>query len=841
MDAVDLLTNDQNGDVAVPGETLEGLSPEQIIDNRERFGSNRLYLHPKRSLVRMLAGVATEPVFLLLVLTCGLYFVLGDQSEAWMMVGSVVFVVLIELIQEFRSEKALTALRQLTQPGAVVIRGGQRSEIPVEEVVVDDLLVFAEGERIAADAILLQQNDLQVDESILTGESLPVHKSCTAESGRLFQGTVVTSGSGIAKVSAVGVQTEFGKLGKSIESIETAPTPLQQQINRFVRQMLLAGLAVFLIVLAINYSYADSFISALLFSLAFALALVPEEIPVAFTTFMALGAYRMTRQKVLVKQPTMVESLGMASVICLDKTGTITENRMSVAEIHDFSGLGQVLEYAMWASEPQPFDPMEKAIHAAYEGATTQDIRSEFRMIHEYPLSGIPPMMTHVYRSSIHPDSMRIAAKGAVERIVRVCRLPKDAEQVILKKTSDMAGKGYRVLAVASSPGVESFPSEQDDFPWKLEGLVALYDPPKPNIRDVINGFYEAGVAVKMVTGDHPETAVNIARESGIRVEGEVLTGNVVMQMQDSELRQAAEVTTIFARMFPDAKLRLVEALKTNGEVVVMSGDGVNDGPALKAAQVGVAMGQRGTEVAKGAASLVLLTDDLSLMIGAIGTGRRIYQNLHKAIRYIISIHLPIILTVLVPLVLGWPYLHMLLPIHVIFLELIMDPVCAVAFENEPDEPGLLKKPPRVPTVNLFSFSELAFSLLQGIMITVGILVMYRYAIYTGKDEATTRSFVFATILAANVFLTLANRSFRQTIVATIFYRNQLLWWILGISSCLAIAVLSLPALQEIFQLGSLTLREAGYCLAAAALSTGWVEVWKWVRFGASDQHHVAG
>ncbi len=361
--------------------------------------------------------------------------------------------------------------------------------------------------------------------------------------------------------------------------------------------------------------------------------------------------------------------------------------------------------------------------------------------------------------------------------------------------------------------------------------MVALYDPPKANIRQVINSFYEAGIAVKMVTGDYPETAKNIADESGIRADGEVLTGEEVMQMTESQLKEIAPRTAVFARMFPDAKLRVVEALKSNGEVVAMTGDGVNDGSALKSAQVGVAMGHRGTEVAKGAASMILLDDDLSHMVKAIETGRRIYQNLRKAIRYIISIHLPIVLGVLLPLLFGWPYLHILMPVHVIFLELIMGPTCAIAYENEPAEPNALQQPPRANTASLFSWPELSLSLVQGAAITIGIFAMYHFAIALGKDETTTRSFVFMTMLFANIFLTLVNRSFEYTVVKTIFYRNNLLWGMIGVSVALSVAVLLMPWMRVMFQLGPLTLAEVGWCLLAAAVSVGWFEVWKGVRW----------
>lgn len=809
---------------------LHGLTDTQVQASRARHGSNTLYLRPKRQFWNILFEVFREPIFMLLVLGCLLYFAIGDDTEAWLMVVSICFVIAIEIVQEYRSEKALEALRQFAQPKVNVVRNGKELSINTEDLVVDDILLFAEGERLAADALVLEQHDLSVDEAILTGESLPVNKTTEDGSNQLFQGTVVASGMGKAQVRAVGANTEFGKLGQSIESIETEPTPLQRQIDRFVRQMMLAGLVAFLIVFGINFYYVGTLVAALLFSLAFALALIPEEIPVAFTSFMALGAYRMTKQNILVKQPKTVESLGSATVICLDKTGTITENRMSVAEVIDMGGRSQCLEYAMWASEPEPFDAMEKAIHAAYAKATKTDQRPMFSMVHEYPLEGVPPMMTHIYRDAA--EQQLVATKGAVERIVLVCRnLDDETKTRIFKKTHDLASKGYRILGVASAdwPG-SKYPENQDAFPWQFEGLIALFDPPKKNIQVVFNHFYQAGIQVKMITGDYPETALNIARQSGLRHQENVLTGERVMQMDFEELRGTVQETAVFARMFPDAKLRVVEALKANGEVVAMSGDGVNDGPALKSAQIGVAMGKRGTEVAKGAASMVLLDDNLDRMVTAIELGRKIYNNLRKAIRYVISIHVPIVLIVVLPLVFGWTYLHMLAPIHVIFMELIMDPTCAVAYENEPSEPGILKKAPRAANAPLFTGKELSLSIFQGLVITAGILGLYHYAINQGASEEKTRSFVFATLMFSNIFLTLANRSFEHTIAKTIVYKNRAIPLILGIAILILSAVLFIPWINNLFKMEPLRWSEIGLCALTAGLCVGWFEVWKFGR-----------
>jgi Ca2+-transporting ATPase len=811
---------------------LQGLTDTEVIASRHEHGSNSLYFRPKRQFWNILWEVFREPVFLLLALGCALYFTIGDLTEAWLMVVSICFVIAIEIIQEYRSERALEALRQYAQPKMRVLRSGVETIVATEDLVLNDLIVFSEGDRLPADAVVVQQNDLTVDEAVLTGESLPVNKTTQDGQNRLFQGTIVASGKGMARVSAIGAKTEFGKLGKSIESIESEPTPLQRQIDRFVRQMMVAGLIAFLIVFTINFYYVGTVITALLFSLAFALALIPEEIPVAFTSFMALGAYRMTRQKILVKQPKTVESLGSATVICLDKTGTITENRMSVAEVVDYGAHRQCLEYAMWASEPEPFDAMEQAIHEAYAATAPTDRRPEFQLIHEYPLGGVPPMMTHVHQTV---DGERIVgAKGAVERILLVCRdLDDDTRITVLKKTHELASKGYRILGVARAewPG-DNFPEDQDLFPWQFEGLTALYDPPKPNIKQVFDQFYAAGIQVKMITGDYPETALNIARQSGLHHNDTLLTGERVMQLSDAELQQAAGKATIFARMFPDAKLRVVEALKANGEVVAMTGDGVNDGPALKSAQIGVAMGKRGTEIAKAAASMVLLDDNLERMVTALEMGRKIYHNLRKAIRYVISIHVPIVLIVVLPLVFGWTYLHMMAPIHVIFMELIMDPTCAVAFENEPPEKGILKKSPRGSNAPLFTGRELVFSIFQGLIITAGIFSLYHYAIASGANEEKTRSFVFTTLMLSNILLTLVNRSFEYSIARTLFYPNRAIPLILGIAIAILAAILLVPGLSALFKMAPLNWAEFGLCVGTALVSVGWFEVWKWVRNG---------
>lgn len=822
---------------AVPA--FAGLTTAQAERQRHTFGKNEIEATRRSPILNSLRNIVTEPMFLLLAVACVLYFFLGDFTEAMMMVVSILFVAGIELYQETKSERALEALRSYTRAQVRVLRDGKWVTLPSEDLVPDDVVSVEEGERIPADGTLLEQHDLTVDESVLTGESLSVEKTLEGQpavngqrpTNSLFQGTTVASGKGVFKVTATGARSEFGKLGKSIESIDAEPTPLQIQIKRFVKQMGIIGGVAFVVVFGLNFWIENDFWKALLFSLTLAMAILPEEIPVAFSAFMGLGAYRMIKYGILAKQPKTVESLGSATVICLDKTGTITENQMSVAEVADFSGQGHTLEYALWASEPEPFDAMEKALVEAVLEEKKAGLRSGFTLAKEYPLGGKPPMMTHIWEKK--GGSRIVACKGAVERILDVSDIKNELRQQVLTKTEEMAAQGYRVLGVASATFEgKNFPAEQDDFPWKFEGLVAFYDPPKENVAKVFKKFYTAGLRVLMITGDHAATAQNIARSIGLRGWEATMTGDEVMKLDEGELREAVQKASVFARMFPEAKLRVVNALKANGEIVAMSGDGVNDGPALKAAHIGVAMGKSGTEIAKSAASLVLLNDNLDAMATAIRMGRRIYDNLRKAIRYIISIHLPIVLVVLVPLLFGWPYAHMLLPLHVIFLELVMDPTAAIAFENEPAEPNLMHKMPRPGNASLFSWKELAVSLLQGAMITAGVLFMYQVAVGQGKVEEDVRSVVFATLVSANLFLTLSNRSFDYAFHRTLFYKNPMLPVILGISVFMLLAILYVPFLTHLFKMGALSAADLGWCVLAGFVSVGWFEVWKALKGG---------
>lgn len=820
----------------------QGLSPDEVLRSRKQHGRNVFSDHQLPFFVRLIVEVVTEPMFILLLFACGIYLLLGEWTEGMIMIFALALVSGISVYQSIRSDRATKSLHTLSQTKAKVLRNGQQSRINQDELVLRDLIIVEEGDIIPADATLVMSHDLSVNESILTGESFPVLKS-NIEEQRIMMGTQVVSGYGLAQVTAIGDETGVGKLGISMQEIAKSKTQLQLQIDRFVRNMALFGLLAFILVWLVNYLHSGEIYQSLLQGLTLAMSALPEEIPVAFTTFMALGAWRLIQKKVLTKQPQTVESLGAASVICLDKTGTITENKMSVEKVFDYpsgrlmdferceaSGCLPVLQDAMLASEVMPFDPMEMAIHLAYEKMAINDIRPSLRMYHEYPLSGRPPMMTHIYK--VNGQNTLIACKGGWEKIVEICHLPEEPRKKLEKIIDRLAGEGMRILGTAHvvNPPENNFPENQEDFSWEFSGLVALSDPPKKNIPGVFEEFRRAGIKIKMITGDFPETATAIARQSGLENETRIYTGHQIMKLPDEEIKKIALSTSIFARMFPEAKLKVIRALREVGEVVAMTGDGVNDGPALKAAEIGIAMGKRGTEIARQAADIILVDDDLKHMVEAIEAGRKIYYNLKKAIRYIISIHIPIIMVVTLPLIFGWQYPNIFTPIHVIFLELIMGPTCSIIYENEPVESHIMQQGPRKPTETLFSWKELSMSMLQGLIITVAVLIIYQWSTQMGQSENMVRTLTFTTLIFSNIFLTLTNRSFDKTIIHTIRYKNNLIPIILMLTLGIWLGSVYISWLRNLFQFEAISISWIAYCILISMVAVFWIEGIKWLN-----------
>ncbi len=819
---------------------IEGLSTESVVQSREKHGSNKSEYKKENGLLDALKAILKEPMVILLLVASSIYFISGKTGDGIFLASAIVLVSGISLYQDSRSRNALDKLKNLTQPNCRVIRNEKIEEIKSEDLVIGDSLMVEEGTFITADGIIVHSNDFSVNESILTGESFVVYKDKTKEDNLIFQGTTVSSGLAVATITAIGNQTKLGKIGKSLESIKEEKTPLELQIGNFVKMMVIAGIIVFLIVWVINYFMSKSILDSLLKALTLAMSILPEEIPVAFTTFMALGAWRLMKMGIVVKQMKTVETLGSATVICTDKTGTITENKMSLAKLFvlaskktsDPEGIlsaeeKELVTLSMWSSEPIPFDPMEIALHSAYSKLGSPDERSEYKLVHEYPLGGKPPMMTHVFENAT--GQRIIAAKGAPEAIIKVSKLTTAEIQSIEEAIKALAKEGFRVLGVGETTFDGSdFPVEQQSLKFKFKGLVAFYDPPKKNIKSVLESFYSAGITVKIVTGDNAETTVAIAKQIGFVGYDKTITGDELMKLSDEEFKESVLSTQIFTRMFPDAKLKIINALKAKNEIVAMTGDGVNDGPALKAAHIGIAMGKKGTEIAKQAASLILADDDLSKMVDAVAMGRKIYSNLKKAIQYIISIHIPIILTVFVPLALGWIYPNIFSPIHIIFLELIMGPTCSIIYENEPMEKNIMEQKPRPFSTTFFNWKELTTSIVQGIMITAGTLITYQLAASSGYSEALTRAMVFTVLITANIFLTLVNRSFYYSVISTMKYKNKMVLLIIGITLLVSGLLLYLKPLADFFLFEMLSLLQLITCVGIGVVSVIWFEGFKW-------------
>lgn len=820
-------------------ENLKGLSDSEVKKAQQQYGDNAIKGEQNSAWYSLLFDILKEPMTLILIAVSIIYVLVGDLGEAAFMFVAIVAVTGISFYQGSRNQKALQELEKLNEPLSSVIRNGRLVEIPTHEITIGDLCITEEGKMINADGNIVHSNDFSVNESALTGESMSVFKDI--DHPEIYSGTLTVSGLAIFEVTAIGAETKLGKIGTSILSIKEEKSPLQLQIEKFVKGMAIIGIIVFAMVCGFNYFQTKDIVSSLLNGLTLAMSILPEEIPVAFTTFMALGSWKLLREGIIVKKSSVVETLGSTTVICSDKTGTITENSMKLKAIYDAKmstvfdeiqfndvEISKIIQYAMWSSEPVPFDPMEKTLHRVYE-QTQVDERNQYQMFFEYPLSGKPPMMTHCFKNK---DNQRIiAAKGAPEAILQVSNLSDQQKDHLRNVIRDFGTKGFRLLGVAKSTfNSNDFPKQQQDLPFELLGFVVFYDPPKKGINEVFEKIYNAGIKVKVITGDNAETTMSIANQAGIIHAEDSITGSEITQLSEKELLKAADEKVLFARMFPEAKLAVVKALKEDGEVVAMLGDGVNDGPALKAAHIGVAMGEKGTEIAKQAAQLILTNDDLGKLVIGIAAGRRIYTNLKKAVQYIISIHIPIILIVSLPLFLGWAFPQIFTPVHVIFLELVMGPTCSIVYENEPLEKNSMNEKPRPMTETFLNWKELSTSIIQGIIITLGLLFVYQYTYQLGGNEEKTRAMVFTTLIFSNVWLSLTNRSFYYSLWSSFKNKNNLMVSVTILTLLILFAILYIKPISLFFKVSSLNLKELGMAMLVAMLSVLWFEVYKWIK-----------
>lgn len=834
-------------------KSISGLSEEEVASRLKEDGYNEIPSTKKRSIFTILFEVIREPMFLLLIASGTIYLVLGSLEEALMLLGFVFVIIGITFYQERKTERTLEALRDLSSPRALVIRGGEKRRIPGREVVCDDILILEEGDRVPADAVVLSCSNLLINESLLTGESVPVRKvPCGGIMDMhppggdglpsVYSGTLVVQGQGIAQVQSIGLNTEMGKIGKRLETLEDEDTSLQKETRILVRNFAMVGVSLCAAVVVIYGLTRLDWLNGFLAGITLAMAILPEEIPVVLTVFLALGAWRISQKRVLTRRSHAIQALGSATVLCVDKTGTLTLNKMSVSKIfangsfYDVNlekqdslpeKFHELVEFSILASQRDPFDPMEKSLKKLGEDtlSNTEHLHDDWTIVREYPLSQELLAMSHVCKSPDGEDYI-IAAKGAPEAIADLCHLDEIQTQKLLQKIKSMAADGLRIIGVARAAFKQiGLPVKQHDFKFEFLGLVGFIDPVRPGVADAINECYNAGLRVVMITGDYPGTAKKIAEQIGLSPRDEVITGQKLNNMDDSKLQQDINNVNIFARVVPEQKLRLVNALKANSEVVVMTGDGVNDAPALKSAHIGISMGDRGTDVAREASSLVLLNDDFSSIVDAVSMGRRIFDNLKKAIAYIFAVHVPIIGMSLIPVLFNMPLV--LLPVQIVFLELIIDPACSIVFEAEPAEADVMNRPPRSLKEPLFDRKVISLSILQGISVLIIVLSVYVLALSRGQGDMEARALSFTTLIIANLGLILTNRSWSRTIFSTLRSPNKALWWVIGGALVFLGLVLYTEPLRNLFGFSVLHLNDLLLCLIAGIISVLWFEALK--------------
>ena len=834
----------------------EGLSAAQAAQRLLDDGPNVLPGEQRRGLRAIVHETLQEPMFMLLLAAGALYLVLGDLQEGMILFGLVLVVLALTLYQEGKTEHALAALRDMTSPRARVLRDGQPQRIAGVDVVCGDILLLAEGDRIAADAMLLDGSDVQVDESLLTGESLPVLKLAATDSddiaqSSLFSGTLLVGGHGSALVTATGARSEIGRIGAALETLVNERSPLKLQTARLVRVLALIALGASLFMVLAYGGLRGDWLGALLAGIALAMALLPQEFTVVLTVLPALGAWRLSKQNVLTRRIAAIETLGATSVLCADKTGTLTENRMTVTQLYvpvnapagreslavDYDGTAQLpeafhtlVEYSILASMADPFDPMEKAFHRLGQHflKDTEHLHRDWTLLQEYGLTPQLRAMSHVWKA-LESDGQGhvVAAKGAPEAIIDLCHLDAAAQAPISAAVDAMAAKGLRVLGVAQARFVgDQWPAGEHDFEFEFVGLLGLADPLRAEIREAVAECRSAGIRVVMITGDYPATAHAIALQAQLDVSqpDQLLTGDELARLSDAELCQRMKRVSVCARIAPQQKLRIVQALKANSEIVAMTGDGVNDAPALKAAHVGVAMGGRGTDVAREAASIVLLDDNFASIVRAVRLGRRIFDNLRKSMSYILAVHVPIAGMALMPVLLGWP--TVLFPLHIAFLELVIDPACSMVFENEPSEADVMRRPPRDAQAPLFAGMTLALALLQGLGVLAVVLGAYAWS-SSWLTEPAARAFAFSTLVAGDVALILSNRTGSATLWASLRVPNRTLWAVIGITLGLLGLTLYLPWLTKLFFFAPLSGPDLLAALGLGLLSVLWFEAIK--------------
>jgi len=826
-----------------------------VNEKKHTEGLNKLPSSKPKNFLSIALKVVKEPMFILLVACGTLYLVLGNMREGFMLLGFVFVIMGIEFFQEKKTEKALDALKNLASPRALVIRDGVETRIAGFEVVTDDIIVLQEGDRVPADATVLQSVNLLADESLLTGEPVPVRKIDWDKVVKniqpggddlpfIFSGTMIVQGNGIAKVTSIGIHTEIGKIGKALDSVKEEPTRLKTEMGSLVKKLTIIAIVLCVLVI-VGYTLSrGNLINGFLAGITLAMALLPEEFPVILTVFMAVGAWRMSKKKVLTRNPSAIETLGSATVLCTDKTGTLTQNKMTVTKLYNGanyltviksdefnSEFHEIIEYGILSSQSNPFDPMEKAITGIgnYYLKGTEHIHNNWEMIKEYPLSKELLAMSRAFSFKGTQEKI-IATKGAPEAIFDLCHLDNDKKKRFSIAVEELASEGLRVLGVAKAKiNASALPEIQHDFTFDFIGLIGLSDPIRENVKQAISECYQAGIRVIMITGDYPVTAKHIALEIGLKNPEMCITGQDLQIMTDEELCEKIKEINVFARVIPEQKLKIVNALKRNKEIVAMTGDGVNDAPALKSANIGISMGAKGTDVAREASSLVLMDDNFSSIVGAIKMGRRIFDNLQKAFGYTFAIHVPIAGLSLIPIIVGNLPL-ILWPVHIVFLELIIDPACSIIFEAEKEEITIMNRPPKKIDEPFFGSRKILFSCMQGISILIITLAVYFVGLYFGFDEKEVRAMAFITLIISNIAIIMTNRSWQDNIFKIIASPNKAVLWVTGGAFLFLILILNIPFFSDLFQFHKPSFFNTVICVAAGLSTIIWFEIYKLIK-----------
>ncbi|AZP12604.1 cation-translocating P-type ATPase [Undibacterium parvum] len=842
---------------ALPSEpdSNSGLSAQAAAALLASDGYNELPSAKPRRIWHIALDVIKEPMLLLLIACGAIYLLLGDTHEALVLLVFVFVIISISFFQEHKSERALEALRELSSPRALVLRDGVQQRVAGREVVRGDLILLSEGDRVPADAILLSCLNMTVDESLLTGESMPVNKALLEPAPSkmevaggddlpfIFSGSLVVQGKGMARVIATGSDSAIGRIGKALFALEQEPTRVQLETTRVVKYVASLSIGIALL-LALWYGYSrGDWLAGILVGITFAMALIPEELPVVLTLFLGLGAWRLSQKNVLTRRVPAIETLGAATVLCVDKTGTLTQNKMAVAQVFcgdQYHHLGhadqqlpedfhEVLEYAILASHRDPYDPMEVAILEAGIATLkdTEHLHQSWNLVNEYPLSKELLAMSRVWESKDNQHYV-IATKGAPEAIADLCHLTAIQCAKLMAEVNTLAAQGLRVLGVAKAifkprDLLGDLPPIQHDYDFELVGLIGLADPIRPAVPAAIRECQSAGIRVIMITGDYPATASSIAKLCGLLSAGGIMTGTEMSALSDVQLQQKIQNINIFCRVQPEQKLRLVNLLKSNQEIVAMTGDGVNDAPALKAAHIGVAMGKRGSDVARESAALVLLDDDFSSIVAAVKLGRRIFDNLRKTVSFIVAVHIPVIGMSLIPVMLDWPIF--LMPVHILVLQLIIDPTCSLVFEAEAEEDDLMQRGPRATDASIFDRTILLKGALQGLALLAAVFATYATCLHLKLGEQQARALGFCVMVLGNIGLIFINRSLSASLRKAFSLPNPALWWVVGAALSILSAALFVPALSSLFYFTqpsmlqlAISIAIAGACIASIAL-----------------------